>query len=128
MYQTPEQLVALNKAQVEAALRFAGVALEGTQRLVDLQLKDVRQNLKDKGIELEVSEGLLDHLGTEGFDPIFGARPLRRVIQNEVEDKLSDALLEGEYVEGDTLRLDYVDSEVTIEKIASSEPEPALTS
>jgi ATP-dependent Clp protease ATP-binding subunit ClpC len=114
--------------RIDQSVVFHALGAEHIRSIVDLQLKDVYANLKDKGIELQVSEALLDHLGTEGFDPVFGARPLRRVIQNEVEDKLSDALLEGEYVEGDTVRLDYIDSAVTAEKVASSEPEPALTS
>ncbi|MXW35368.1 MAG: ATP-dependent chaperone ClpB, partial [Chloroflexi bacterium] len=63
-------------------------------------------------------------LGEKGFDPVFGARPLRRVIQNEVEDRLSDALLEGDFSEGSTIRLDYVDGEVTAEEIPAAAPEP----
>ena len=60
---------------------------------------DIRHaaNLKDKGIELEVTEGLLDHLGTEGFDPVFGARPLKRAIQQRIENPLSKQLLEGKF-------------------------------
>ena len=92
---------------------------------MDLELKDLRDNLREKDITLEVERPLLDHLGKKGFDPVFGARPLRRVIQNEVEDRLSDALLEGQFSEGDAIRLDYVDGEVTAEKIASAPlPEP----
>lgn len=80
---------------------------------------------------VEVTEALLDYLGTEGFDAVFGARPLRRVIQNQVEDRLSDALLEGSYEEGDTIRIDYVDGEVKFERgigtVSSESVEPALT-
>ncbi len=77
---------------------------------------------------VEASEALLDYLGTEGFDPVFGARPLRRVIQNQVEDRLSDALLDGSYQEGDTIRVDYVDGEVKFERVVGEIPaEPALT-
>ena len=65
-----------------------------------------------------------------GFDPVFGARPLRRVIQNKVEDPLSDALLEGSYTEGDMIRADFKDGEVIFERIPSEEvleePESAL--
>ena len=113
--------------RIDQSVVFHALGAEHIRRIVNLQLRDVRANLKDKGIELEVTEGLLDHLGTEGFDPVFGARPLRRVIQNAVEDKLSDALLEGQFGEGDTLSLDFVEGEVTIDKIGSAEPEPALT-
>ena len=81
-------------------------------------------------MSVEVTEALLDYLGNEGFDAVFGARPLRRVIQNQVEDRLSDALLEGSYEEGDTIRIDYVDGEVKFERAVGTvteSAEPALT-
>ncbi len=110
--------------RIDQSVVFHALGADHIRRIVDLQLKDVRQNLKEKGIAIEVTQALLDHLGTEGFDPVFGARPLRRVIQNEVEDRLSDSLLEGLYEAGDTIRLDYLDSQVTVEKLAKVEPEP----
>ncbi len=111
--------------RIDQSVVFHALAEEHIRQIVDLELKDVRDNLREKDITLEVAKALLDHLGVEGFDPVFGARPLRRVIQNEVEDRLSDALLEGEFSEGDAIRLDYVDGEVTAEKIASAPlPEP----
>jgi ATP-dependent Clp protease ATP-binding subunit ClpC len=119
--------------RIDQTVVFRALAEEHIRQIVDLELRDVRQNLREKEISVEVSKALLDYLGVKGFDPVFGARPLRRVIQNEVEDRLSDALLEGEFQEGDTIRLDYVDSEVTAERIATAPPaeeeqEPALTS
>ena len=111
--------------RIDQSVVFHALAEEHIRQIVDLELKDVRDNLREKDITLEVEKALLDHLGKKGFDPVFGARPLRRVIQNEVEDRLSDALLEGEFSEGDAIRLDYVDGEVTAEKIASAPlPEP----
>ena len=110
--------------RIDQSVVFHALGAEHIRRIVDLQLKDVRQNLKEKGIALEVTQDLLDHLGTEGFDPVFGARPLRRVIQNEVEDRLSDSLLEGLYEAGDTIRIDYLEGQVTAEKLAKVEPEP----
>jgi ATP-dependent Clp protease ATP-binding subunit ClpC len=110
--------------RIDQSVVFHALGPDHIRRIVDLQLKDVRQNLKEKGITLEVTQALLDHLGTEGFDPVFGARPLRRVIQNEVEDRLSDSLLEGLYEAGDTIRLDYLEGQVTAEKLAKVEPEP----
>ena len=111
--------------RIDQSVVFHALAEEHIRQIVDLELKDVRDNLREKDITLEVERALLDHLGKKGFDPVFGARPLRRVIQNEVEDRLSDALLEGQFSEGDAIRLDYVDGEVTAEKIASAPlPEP----
>ena len=58
-------------------------------------------------MRMVTTEALLDYLGEKGFDPVFGARPLRRVIQEQVEDRLSDALIDGSYEPGDTIRADY---------------------
>ena len=87
------------------------------------ELSDVRNNLMLKGISWK-SRRRCPTTSAEGFDPVFGARPLRRVIQNEIEDRLSEALLEGEYVEGDTVKLDYVDGKVVAEKAEPTEAEP----
>ena len=119
--------------RIDQSVVFHALQEEHIREIVDLELKDVRDNLREKEITLEVSKVLLDYLGEKGFDPVFGARPLRRVIQNEVEDRLSDALLEGQFAEGATIRLDYVDGEVTAEEVASAPPaeeeeqEPVLT-
>ena len=113
--------------RIDQSVVFHALAEEHIRQIVDLELKDVRDNLREKDITLEVEKALLDHLGKKGFDPVFGARPLRRVIQNEVEDRLSDALLDGQFSEGDAIRLDYIDGEVTAEKIASAPlPEPPV--
>jgi len=112
--------------RIDQSVVFHALAADHIRQIVDLQLADVRNNLKQKEIRFEVTSALLDHLGKEGFDPVFGARPLRRVIQNEVEDRLSDALLEGRFVAGDTIRLDYIDGQVTAERVSvAPEPEPA---
>ncbi len=108
--------------RIDQSVVFHSLQEEHIREIVDLELKDVRDNLREKEITLEVSKALLDYLGEKGFDPVFGARPLRRVIQNEVEDRLSDALLEGQFSEGARIRLDYVDGEVTAEQIASAPP------
>jgi len=117
--------------RIDTPVVFHALQAQDIRRIVNLELDDLRSNLKEKGMQVEVTEALLDYLGTEGFDAVFGARPLRRVIQNQVEDRLSDALLEGSYEEGDTIRIDYVDSEVKFERVvgtvSNESAEPALT-
>ncbi len=123
--------------RIDQAVVFHALSEDHIRQIVDLQLADVRENLRQKSITLDVTQALLDYLGKEGFDPNFGARPLRRVIQDKVEDKLSDALLAGDYQEGDTVRMDYLDGQVRIERVeAAAEPlaepeetppEPVLT-
>ena len=124
--------------RIDQAVVFHALSEDHIRQIVDLQLADVRENLRQKSITLDVTQALLDYLGKEGFDPNFGARPLRRVIQDKVEDKLSDALLAGDYQEGDTVRMDYVDGAITVERVEvapaespaepeETPPEPVLT-
>jgi ATP-dependent Clp protease ATP-binding subunit ClpC len=78
--------------------------------IVDLMLKSVRAQLLEKGMVLEVSDGAQEWLAIKGYDPTFGARPLRRLIQDKIENKLSDELLAGSFEPGDVVELD-IDSE-----------------
>ena len=82
--------------------------LEKTEILsiVDLMMDLVRKELEEKQIAIEITEAAKDYLGENGFDPVLGARPLRRLIQNEVEDRLSDELLAGRIEEGDVALVD----------------------
>ena len=112
--------------RIDQHVVFHSLSKEHIRQIVDLQLNDLRANLEDKSMKLEVTPELLDYLGTEGFDEVFGARPLRRVIQNQVEDPLSDSMLDSTYSEGDTVRIDYVDEALKIERIEGTvePPEP----
>ena len=78
-------------------------------QIVDLMMNMVRDELKERSISIELTEAAREHLGANGFDPVLGARPLRRLIQNEVEDRMSDVLLSGEIDEGDTAIVDLDD-------------------
>ncbi len=82
--------------------------------IVDFLLKDVRKSIAEKGMTLEVTQEAKEFLAEKGYDPQFGARPLRRVIQNEIEDRLSDELLEGRLGEGDTVVVDIKDGAVFV--------------
>jgi ATP-dependent Clp protease ATP-binding subunit ClpC len=112
--------------RIDQHVVFHSLQAEHIRQIVDLQLNDLRGNLADKSMQLEVTPALLDYLGTEGFDEVFGARPLRRVIQNQVEDPLSDEMLESIYHEGDTVKIDYIDDAIRIERIERTveDPEP----
>jgi len=73
--------------------------------------------MEEKLITLEISEAARDYLGDKGYDPNYGARPLRRVIQQEVEDKLSENVLRGEYEAGSKVLVDYNGTEIVIRKL-----------
>lgn len=91
--------------------------------IVDLMLGSVNQQLIEKGISLKVTEEAKDLLGEKGYDEVFGARPLRRVIQNMIEDKLSEDLLRGKFQAGDTITVDVEEGEIVVH----AEPVGALT-
>ena len=108
--------------RLDATVVFHALAKNHIRQIVDLQLKEVEQQLLLKGVTLEVTDTAKDWLGEKGYDQVFGARPLRRVIQDEIEDRLSDALLESRFQEGDRVLID-VEADEVILKNAS---EPAL--
>ncbi|MFC2002206.1 ATP-dependent Clp protease ATP-binding subunit [Chloroflexota bacterium] len=83
--------------RVDGVVVFHSLAKEQIRKIVDLMLATVNQQLSEKNIKLEVTEAAKDFLGEKGYDEVFGARPLRRVIQNMVEDKLSEDLLRHEF-------------------------------
>jgi len=86
-------------------------------------LRDVDAQLSFKGVTLEVTDAAKEWLGQRGYDEMFGARPLRRLIQNEIEDRLSEALLEGQFGPGDKVVIDCADDELTLNCV----PQPVLT-
>lgn len=87
--------------RIDGVVVFHSLSKEQIRQIVDLMLNEVVKSLSEKNVKLEITDAARDFLGEKGYDPTFGARPLRRVIQNEVEDKLSEALLRGEFRPGD---------------------------
>ena len=84
----------------------------------------VTKQLAEKGIKLEVTESAKDFLGVKGYDEVFGARPLRRAIQDRVEDKLSEELLRGKYQFGDTVVIDIAENEIVIRQMSATVAAP----
>ncbi|MDA1095742.1 MAG: ATP-dependent Clp protease ATP-binding subunit, partial [Chloroflexi bacterium] len=91
--------------RIDAQVVFHSLSKEHIRSIVDLMLVELQTRLSEKQITIEVSDEARDWLGVKGFDETFGARPLRRVIQNEVEDRMSDLLLQGDIKEGDTVSI-----------------------
>ena len=92
--------------RLDATIVFHQLARPEILEIVDLMMAMVAKELEEKEIGLETTDAARDHLGEKGFDPVLGARPLRRLIQNEVEDALSDALLSGNINAGDIAVVD----------------------
>jgi ATP-dependent Clp protease ATP-binding subunit ClpB len=72
--------------------------------------------VRERGIEVELTDDARTLLGNLGYDPTYGARPLKRVIQKRLVDQLALAILEGRFVEGDTVKVDAADGELTLER------------
>ena len=103
--------------RLDGVMIFKALSKNEIKQIMEYELRDVRSRLEDKHITLTLSEAAKDFLAEEGYDPDFGARPLRRVLQNYVEDPLSEGILSGKYLPNDTLEVDYVDGEITINVI-----------
>jgi ATP-dependent Clp protease ATP-binding subunit ClpB len=84
------------------------------EHIVDLMLNDLRSRLSDRQMKLEISEDGRRFIAQQGFDPIYGARPLRRFISREVETRIGRALLAGDVRDGAVIRIDYSDGELTV--------------
>jgi ATP-dependent Clp protease ATP-binding subunit ClpC len=100
--------------RIDGVVVFHPLTQEHIREIVDLMLSTVAQQLQERGVKLEVTEAAKDFLGEKGYDEVFGARPLRRVIQNMVEDKLSEDLLRGKFREGDTAVVDREGDEIVV--------------
>ncbi len=95
--------------RIDEIVRFRELAREDLSHIVEIQLGSLRKRLAARRIELEVTPAAVEKLADEGFDPAYGARPLKRVIQKELGDRLAVSLLEGKVGDGDTVVVD-VDS------------------
>ncbi len=104
--------------RVDGVVVFHSLTKEHIREIVDLMLAAVTQQLSEKGIKLEVTDAAKDFLGEKGYDEVFGARPLRRVIQDMVEDKLSESWLRGEFHSGDTAVVDLEGEEIVVRPAA----------
>ncbi len=100
--------------RVDNVVVFHPLSKEDIRKIVDLMLDTVTQQLGEKKIKLQVSDAAKDFLGEKGYDEVYGARPLRRVIQDMVEDNLSEALLGGKFHPGDTVVVDIKGDQITI--------------
>ncbi len=100
--------------RIDGTVVFHSLTRDHMHEIIDQMLADVASNLIEKGVDMEASQAAKDWLADKGFDPKFGARPLRRVIQDNVEDKLSDAVLGGMVNPGDTAVIDVVDGDIAV--------------
>ena len=99
--------------RVDDMVVFHPLDQEQITLIAGIQLGNLRKRLATNGYQLEFSEAAMDLLGEAGFDPVYGARPLKRAIQNEIENPLAQKILSGEYATGDTISVDVKDGRFT---------------
>jgi ATP-dependent Clp protease ATP-binding subunit ClpB len=111
--------------RIDEIVEFKPLSKEQIAEIVELQLRRVRERLGERGLGLELTDDAKAVLAQAGWDPTYGARPLKRAIQRLVENPLALRLLEGEFAEGDTVQVDARDSELVFEKARAAEPAAA---
>ncbi len=109
--------------RIDSQVVFHALMQEHILEIVGLMINETGKTLLEKGMGLRVTAAAKELLGTKGFDPVFGARPLRRTIQNLVEDPMSDAVLNDEFDAGDTIVVDVEGEEIVLSK-EPTPPEP----
>lgn len=113
--------------RIDGVVVFHPLEKEQIRKIVDLMLASVTKQMLEKGIKLEITETAKDLLGKKGYDEVFGARPLRRTIQDLIEDKLSEDLLRSQFRTGDTVIVDLAESGEELFIEVKKAAEPALT-
>jgi ATP-dependent Clp protease ATP-binding subunit ClpB len=111
--------------RVDDIVIFHRLSRQDLGQIVELQVEQLAGRLREKGIEVELTDDARTLVGNLGYDPIYGARPLKRVIQKQLIDRLALKLLEGEFRDGDTVRVDADGGELTFEKTMAAKPEKA---
>jgi ATP-dependent Clp protease ATP-binding subunit ClpB len=102
--------------RVDDVVVFHPLGREHIRRIVDIQLGFLRRRLADRDMGLELDDAASDLLGEAGFDPVYGARPLKRAIQHQLENPLAQRILRGEFAAGDTIRVTVRDGVLAFER------------
>jgi ATP-dependent Clp protease ATP-binding subunit ClpB len=111
--------------RVDEIIVFHSLAMEHLKLIVDIQLERVRKLLADRRLYLAITEPAKEYLAREGWDPTYGARPLKRAIQHELQDPLALKILQGEFREGQTIRVDFDGEHLSFAPAVEAEAVPA---
>ncbi len=105
--------------RIDDLIVFHQLSEDHIRRITDLLLGRLADRLSEKQLTIEVSDAVKERLAKEGFDPIFGARPLKRTIERKIENELATLIIEGKFAEGDTVAVELADGEITFAKAAT---------
>jgi len=111
--------------RIDETIVFHPLDRQQIRKIVDLQVARLNERLEQQGLSLELTDAARDALAVESYDPVYGARPLKRVLQQRIENPLASQLLKGEFPAGATVTVDAVDGEYVIESSARPQPQPA---
>jgi len=111
--------------RIDEIIMFSPLSEEEMREIVILQMKEIQSRLQEHGLNAELTQAAQQWLARIGFDPSFGARPLRRALQKHVESPLSVSMLSGEFHSGDTVQVDVEDDKIVFRKVESASEEPA---
>jgi ATP-dependent Clp protease ATP-binding subunit ClpB len=104
--------------RIDETIVFHPLDRKHIRRIVDIQLKRLVRQAEQAGIALECSDAALEEIARLGYDPVYGARPLKRVIQQQLQNELARELLAGKFPEGSGVRIDFVQDGFTFAKVA----------
>lgn len=105
-------------SRLEDVITFNSLGKEEIKHIVEIQMVNVRKRLGEKRIDLKLTENAKKLLADEGFDPAYGARPLKRAIQRMALDPLAVRILKGEFREGDTIEVGSTDGQINFRKVS----------
>jgi ATP-dependent Clp protease ATP-binding subunit ClpB len=111
--------------RIDEIVVFSALTREQLGAIVELQLARLRERLAERGLRLELTDAAKEVVTDAGWDPTYGARPLKRALQRLVENPLALRLLEGDFAEGDTVRVKSENGELVFEKAGVAEPAAA---
>lgn len=103
--------------RVDDIIMFKPLTVEDIKRIIDIFLEDIRKRLKDKNIQLKITDSAKDIMAKEGYDPIYGARPLKRYIEDTIETEIAKQIITGNIYEGTTVGVDLKGESIVIERI-----------
>jgi ATP-dependent Clp protease ATP-binding subunit ClpB len=109
--------------RVDDIVLFKPLRLEEIEKIVDLQTEDLRRRLTDRGVRLELTGAAREHVARQGYDPVYGARPLKRYLQHELESRIARALVAGEVTDGSMVRVDAREGHLAVEIESPKEAE-----
>ncbi|HEY9645709.1 MAG TPA: ATP-dependent chaperone ClpB, partial [Chroococcidiopsis sp.] len=110
--------------RVDDIILFHALSLTELRQIVGIQLQRIHRLLADQKIALELTPAAQNHIAEVGNDPVYGARPLKRAIQKELENPIATKLLENTFVEGDTIVVELIDNTLLFTKKLGDRPEP----